>query len=577
MALFALPGTAVAGTLDASGGEIVYTAAPGETNTVTVHDGVVTDTTAPIVRGPGCPVPPDQSDDDPHRKGCAFDLYRSIVRVRLGDGDDAFSESSDEAIYGVEGGDGNDRITASGLYDPVSGGDGNDAITLTRSQTLQAVSTSPRLPGCDWGNGSGFPRVNARADGGAGDDVIEGTAGSDWLVGGEGNDELRGGAGADALDGGAGNDVLTGGRGQDDLGGGPGGILPGPPVGAIGNADQLDGGPGSDRLDGGTVCYANRTRGVTVDIRTPGGDGEPGENDDVGAADNVIGSPFDDRVSAGAGPLTVRGLGGNDTITGGPAADDLQGDDGNDTIDGGGGDDVVNDDRGNDNLDGGAGNDEVFGGRGDDRVAGGAGDDDVNGGAGDDWIDAGPGRDKVDASDIGDALNHSPVISLAHEDEVWCGSGAVDVASADYADAIAGDCELAQEGTPRWRRVRPARGGVLRLKARCAWQVDRPCAGRVRVIASGPVASVPVYYGAPSQELFAAPAACPVLARRSVLARASFEVRAGRVGTVEIRLSRAKQRLLKRRSCVAAFAQFDFVGADRVRYEATRTLAVVKR
>jgi Ca2+-binding RTX toxin-like protein len=52
-------------------------------------------------------------------------------------------------------------------------------------------------------------RINVRAYGGAGNDVLVGGAGNDILGGGAGNDVLVGGAGADTLNGGAGADTIV--------------------------------------------------------------------------------------------------------------------------------------------------------------------------------------------------------------------------------------------------------------------------------------------------------------------------------------------------------------------------------
>ncbi len=64
------------------------------------------------------------------------------------------------------------------------------------------------------------------ADGGPGDDTLQGGTGNDILIGGDGDDTLDGGGGSDQLYGGTGNDILT----------------------AVGNGARLDGGPGDDTL-----------------------------------------------------------------------------------------------------------------------------------------------------------------------------------------------------------------------------------------------------------------------------------------------------------------------------------------
>ena len=97
------------------------------------------------------------------------------------------------------------------------------------------------------------------AQGGAGDDTIqgnsdknrlEGNAGNDSLMGGAGNDVLYGHAGSDVIKGDNGNDYIVGGSGDDRLGGGPGNdvFVFGP---RDGNYEDvvIDFNDGADRLD----------------------------------------------------------------------------------------------------------------------------------------------------------------------------------------------------------------------------------------------------------------------------------------------------------------------------------------
>ncbi|MDB5294671.1 MAG: Hemolysin-type calcium-binding region, partial [Phycisphaerales bacterium] len=124
-------------------------------------------------------------------------------------------------------------------------------------------------------------RQDFAVQGGEGNDVLTANSVTSYqtlLVGDRGNDTLTGGAGGDVLYGGYaetinhgayasvshlraaqvsdGTDVLRGGAGDDDLDGGTG-------------ADDLSGGAGED-----AVSY-NRVRGVTVSIGTTADDGEP--------------------------------------------------------------------------------------------------------------------------------------------------------------------------------------------------------------------------------------------------------------------------------------------------------------
>lgn len=179
--------------------------------------------------------------------------------------------------------------------------------------------------------------------GGDGPDQIFGEVGTDTLNGGGGDDQLSGGADDDTLNGGAGNDTLNGDDQNDTLNGDDG-------------DDTLKGGAGGDALNGGagrdTADYSDRGNPLTITIDGQAGDGEQGENDNVGTdVENV------------------NGGGGNDTITGSDADNTLNGNGGNDTLNGLGGADQLNGGDGDDVLNGGAGPDTLSGGNGTDRVS----------------------------------------------------------------------------------------------------------------------------------------------------------------------------------------------------------------
>ncbi len=114
--------------------------------------------------------------------------------------------------------------------------------------------------------------------------VINGTSGADTLVGTANADELYGFAGNDSLDGGAGNDLLDGGVG----------------------ADILNGGAGVD-----TVSYANSTAGVNVNLVTGVGLGGDAQGDTLIGIESVIGSAFDDILTAQTAGHTLAGGGGD--------------------------------------------------------------------------------------------------------------------------------------------------------------------------------------------------------------------------------------------------------------------------
>ncbi|MBF6033475.1 calcium-binding protein, partial [Pseudomonas sp. P155] len=115
--------------------------------------------------------------------------------------------------------------------------------------------------------------------------VINGTSGTDTLVGTSGADELYGFAGNDSLSGGEGNDLLDGGAG----------------------ADVLNGGNGID-----TASYANSTAGVTVNLTAGTGVGADAQGDTLTSIEAVIGSAFNDILTAQASGSTLNGGAGND-------------------------------------------------------------------------------------------------------------------------------------------------------------------------------------------------------------------------------------------------------------------------
>ncbi|MCB2113840.1 MAG: hypothetical protein KDD85_09885 [Parvularculaceae bacterium] len=258
------------------------------------------------------------------------------------------------------------------------------------------------------------------------DDIFgEAFASSGTMIGGD--DLLFGYGGDDALDGGTGNDTLVGGAG----------------------ADTLDGGPGSD-----TASYADAGAGVVIKLWNNSGQGDIAQGDVLMRIENLIGSPFNDRLiglfnqdnhfQGGAGNDYMDGAAGNDTLLGGDGNDRLIGGPGADVLNGeaglvdivsygvspsavtvtlwsnsatGGdatgdtllnlegvigsayGDKLVGDHKfnvlqgngGNDTLDGLDGWDFINGGNGDDLIIGGAGNDTLKGWFGNDTFKFAPG------------------------------------------------------------------------------------------------------------------------------------------------------------------------------------------
>jgi len=165
------------------------------------------------------------------------------------------------------------------------------------------------------GEGDDFIKVSTSVgvpvtiDGGEGDDYIEGA--DVTIIGGPGNDTLIGSDGDDSLDGGPGDDSIVGLGGDDTL------------IGGDGN-DTLRGGTGDNSITDGTgddlVDYSEND--VAINYTTDGDN------------DTVLGTAFDDVITAGAGagPVWFEGRGGDDALTGGADNDWLDGGDGADSI-----------------------------------------------------------------------------------------------------------------------------------------------------------------------------------------------------------------------------------------------------
>jgi serralysin len=242
---------------------IVYTAASGQTNKVTVKASIsdgseeityVIDDAVPVNAGDGCSYP-DTADRT--KVSCTVATLESqdpypTLKLALGNGDDtlAYDNATDQTYYfaSADLGVGKDTSTHTGSVDgnSVSGGAGDDNLTVGSAgvvlggdgkDTLHAASGSIAQGGND--NDTIYSDGDESAvDGGAGNDVIQGGAERQNLSGGDGNDTIRGGAGDDFLYGGKGNDTLYGNSGNDTIYGNSG-------------DDKLYGGAGQDTLSGG--------------------------------------------------------------------------------------------------------------------------------------------------------------------------------------------------------------------------------------------------------------------------------------------------------------------------------------
>jgi Ca2+-binding RTX toxin-like protein len=514
-------------------------------------DLLETEGPAPLTGGPG---------DDRlvrTRSSDCMDCSYGVGLLDGGDGDDTLEGSEGDEF--MSGGPGEDTLHGAGGHDLLNGGEANDFVDVGGPKVVR--------PGLDQPP-EGFvppylrPQPMSIVDGGPGDDRLEGGPNQDELHGGDGNDALHGGDDNDTLDGGAG-------------------------------ADLLEGGPGkADRVD-----FTGRPEPVAIDLTSPGGDGAPGENDSYQPdIELFILSDGNDRFTAGPPEVTVYGGLGNDVIAGSPGADLLKGDVlqgpfgdrpgghyGDDSIDGRGGNDDIDGDAGNDVLRGGLGDDRLDGGRpvinymgtstrypSFDTIYGGPGNDSIRRGG---RVSAGPGDDEIDVASFY-GTNRSPLIALGHGGSVRCGSGG-DLAKGDYYDEIGLDCEAIWEGTSPWRTVRVRSDGTVTLKARCAWDYSAPCRGRARLVPSPKVvvraiSPLPIL---PQGEA-PRPARCHGAHDPRSLGVGRFNLRAGRVNRVAIRVGGRARRSLDRFGCLLLRVAFRFSEPGRRQHEMTRTLAL---
>jgi Ca2+-binding RTX toxin-like protein len=178
----------------------------------------------------------------------------------------------------------------------------------------------------------------------------------------------------------------------------------------------IQGGSGNDTLLGGTGTDIVQITGASV-VATDGS--ASGEGDDTFSSiegmilvANGSGSTIDASTFS-AGPVTIIGSGGADTLAGGTGndlilagggGDSISGGAGNDLMSGGAGPDIISGDNGDDTIIGGRGRDSLSGGSDGDEISGGGGPDTIGGNAGDDRIRGNGGRDDIDGGDGADTL-----------------------------------------------------------------------------------------------------------------------------------------------------------------------------
>lgn len=312
LAWTAIAAPAQAGTVQITGGKIVFTAAPGEANYLDITTHAVEDR-VPITAGPGC------TQSGTYMVGCSLPETAEFVAY-LGDGDDVAEADWAFRPTVLYGEDGRDRLIGGFRDDRLLGGADEDDLV---GGTLSVGEDN-------------------------GDDELEGGAARDGLRGGGGNDTLRGDAGDDVLVGGTGSDVIRGGADRDE------------------HVYADDGGNGAGEAAG---PGSNDTNGVTADD----GSEDDGWADDIGTdVEDLTGGGGSDTFYGTAGPNRFTGNGGEDTLLGRGGADVLDGAAGEDDLQGGEGDDELRGGWSRDKVAGGPGDDILIPGQGADDIAGGA-------------------------------------------------------------------------------------------------------------------------------------------------------------------------------------------------------------
>ncbi len=270
----------------------------------------------------------------------------------------------------IDGGDGADTITGTGVADVIAGGNGQDTIdggagadTIrfgagtndfvnggADSDTLRATANGstilwPNVTSVEIVDGTGFTGVLAL--GTVNNDVLDFTGISlinTTIDGGSGIDTITGSAGNDSINGNLGNDIINGAGGNDTI------------LFGTATLDVIDGGADFDTLKANianaSIVWTNVTSVEAVD-----GTGFLGVT--------LLGTAGVDVLDFSAVSLTnvalIDGGGGNDTIIGTSGADVITGNTGTDNIDAGDGADTIRFNTSNvDTVNGGNGTDTLI-------------------------------------------------------------------------------------------------------------------------------------------------------------------------------------------------------------------------
>jgi Ca2+-binding RTX toxin-like protein len=335
----------------------------------------------------------------------------------------------------VNGTAGNDQIQVTGAGTSVTVAGLQETVSITGAEAANDMLTVNGGNGNDTITAAGLAAgvIGLVIDGGAGNDIITGSAGNDTLIGGDGNDTVTGGRGSDTAQLGNGNDtfIWNPGDGSDTVDGGAGtdtlvfngaNVAENFDISANGSHARLFRDVGNVTMDLNSIEHIqlNALGGAdTISVEDLTGTGVtqvaidlgamPGTSGGDGQADTVIvnGTAGDDHISVSDtnGLVTVKGLAAQVTVANFEAGDSLviNGLGGNDTIDASAlkagqiANLTINGGDGNDTIKGSAGNDTVIGGRGSDVALLGAGNDTFvwNPGDGSDVVEGQAGNDTL--------------------------------------------------------------------------------------------------------------------------------------------------------------------------------------
>lgn len=296
-----------------------------------------------------------------------IDAGNGVNNITLGNGNNIVSSGTGNDTITV--GNGDNTVTAGDGDNTVVAGDGNNIFrgglgtssytAGTGSNTIDyslVTTTAVSIDldtGTVTGTGINDTLTNIQNATGSGqDDTINGTAGANTIRGGGGNDTIYGNNGDDTIYGDDGNDTIHGGTGSDTIYGGAGDNII--YTGTSGD-DRLYGGSGNnifisqhsnvyyDGTNGGTlnsgvyntIDYSASTGSVTVNLYTGVGTGGFASDDRyafvsiqdrLSTINKIIGSVYEDFLTAsnsdswligGDGDDRLRGGGGNDILEGG--------------------------------------------------------------------------------------------------------------------------------------------------------------------------------------------------------------------------------------------------------------------